>query len=369
MPELKHTALHALHLELGAKMAPFAGYDMPLRYTQGIKHEHQHTREQAGLFDASHMGQIRITGESTGRLLDRLVPSDIEALQAGQQRYTVLTNDDGGIRDDLMVTQMPDHLFLVVNAARKDDDLSYLKTALEPAAQVELLNDQSLIALQGPATAAVLAKYIPDIDQLKFMQAGTFELDSIYCVINRCGYTGEDGFEISVPSVHVERLARMLLSHEEVAMAGLGARDSLRLEAGLCLYGHDIDETTTPVEAGIGWVIANKYQTPQNGDESFPGAATILTQRAQGTARIRTGFTLPGRVPVREGADIFANDDTVVGTITSGGYGPTVGGPIAMGYLRTELSAPGTELSVRIREKRHTVVVTELPFVNHRYHK
>jgi aminomethyltransferase len=349
-------------------MAPFAGHDMPLQYAQGIKHEHLHTREYASLFDVSHMGQIRISGESAAGLLDRLVPSDIDGLAPYQQRYTVLTNDSGGIRDDLMVTRMPDHLFLIVNAARKEQDLRYLKTALEPAARVELLEDRSLIALQGPLSAPILSEYRPDIDQLKFMQAGTFELDSIYCVINRCGYTGEDGFEISVASEQAEKLARMLLSRQQVEMAGLGARDSLRLEAGLCLYGHDIDETTTPVEADLSWVVAKKYQS-RAADDLVPGAEIILSQCAKGTQRIRAGFRLPDRALVREGAELCTGDDSVVGTITSGGYGPTIDAPMAMGYLQSRFAHTGTELSVRIRDKRHTIVVTDLPFVKHRYHR
>ena len=369
MTGLKHTALHDLHLALGARMVPFAGYEMPVQYRQGIKHEHQHTRTEAGLFDISHMGQIRIYGTQAVHLMEGLVPTDIENLPLQQQCYTVMTNDAGGIIDDIMVTRNGDHLFLVVNAACKEKDIEYLQGRLVPACRVELLAQQSLLALQGPKAAQVLGRLNHDIDQISFMQAGKFEIDGIYCLINRCGYTGEDGFEISVPAADTETLTRTLLTHAEVEMIGLGARDTLRLEAGLCLYGHDIDEQTTPVEARIDWVVAKKYRDENRVAARFPGSGKILAQLRDGSESVRIGIRPEGKVMVREGTGLENESGDTVGRITSGGYGPTAGGPVAMGYIQNEYALPGTMLQAIVREHRCHVQVTPLPFIEHRYYK
>ena len=369
METLKHTALYDLHLESGARMVAFAGYDMPVQYRHGIKHEHQHTRTEAGLFDISHMGQIRVYGEQASHLLEGLVPGDIENLPLQRQRYTVMTNDAGGIIDDIMVTRAADHLFLVVNAACKEKDFEYLTERLTPACRVELLAQQSLLSLQGPGAARVLGRYVPAVKRLGFMQAGEFKVEGISCFINRCGYTGEDGFEISVPATDTEILTRTLLTDGAVEMIGLGARDTLRLEAGLCLYGHDIDEQTTPVEAGIAWVVAKKYRDANIITARFPGAEKILAQLRDGSERVRIGIRPEGKVMIREGTRLENESGETTGRITSGGYGQTVGGPIAMGYVQHEYAVSGTGLYAMIRERRCPVHVTPLPFVAHRYYK
>jgi len=364
----KHTPLTSLHLELGARMVEFAGYKMPVQYPQGIKHEHEQTRNFAGLFDISHMGQIRISGEDAPALMETLVPGDVVGLQHNKQMYTVLTNNRGGIIDDLMVTNLDGDLFLVVNAARKDIDLGLLQTALGRNCRVEHYSDRALLALQGPQAVTVMQQYAPHINELSFMQAGNYSIDGIDCLIHRCGYTGEDGFEISAASFDAERLARLLLQHAGVEPAGLGARDSLRLEAGLCLYGHELDENTTPVEANLGWTIAKKYRGDQPLAAKFPGAQRILEQLRQGTAQIRTGIKPAGQMPVREGVELLHPSGNVAGWITSGGFGTTVGGPVAMAYVNSEYAVPGTELHVKIRGRNHTVYTAALPFIKHRYH-
>lgn len=369
MDSPERTALYSLHKEFGARLVTFAGYQMPVQYSKGIKYEHQHTRTQAGLFDISHMGQIRVYAKDAVTELERLVPSDLQNLQLNQQRYTVLTNQEGGIIDDLMISRMPDHLSLVVNASCKAKDFDYLTDELLPECRIEMLADQALLALQGPEAVTILASFVPDINQLAFMQVGKFRINDIYCLISRCGYTGEDGFEIAVASADVETLVRILLDNDTVELVGLGARDSLRLEAGLCLYGHDIDETTTPVEAGLDWVIARKYRDGDANTAVFPGAEKILAQLREGTQTIRMGFRPEGKIPVREGTKIINDTDEQVGRITSGGYGQTIGGPVAMGYVLTQYAAVGTKLSVVIRDRRHTLYVTALPFVGHNYYK
>ena len=373
MDKLHKTALHALQLELGARMVPFAGYEMPVQYTHGIKHEHQHCRTQAGLFDISHMGQIKIYGEDAANQLEKAVTGNIEGLKPYHQRYTVMTNDEGGIIDDIMITRAADHLFLIVNAACKEKDMAHLQNMLTSGCRLEVLNDRSLLALQGPMAEQVLRQFIYDIDQISFMQAGNFEIDNIYCFINRCGYTGEDGFEISVHSKDVEKLTRLLLADEAVEMVGLGARDTLRMEAGLCLYGHDIDEQTTPVEASIAWVIAKKYRVKDASKDAsaalFPGAERILSQYREGSEIVRTGFRPEGRVLVREGTKIENDNGVQVGTITSGCYGQSVGGPIAMGYVQKKYAAPDTKLTVVIRGRSHTICVAAIPFIEHHYCK
>jgi aminomethyltransferase len=361
------TPLYQLHLELGARMVPFAGYEMPVQYPTGIRAEHAHTRTAAGLFDISHMGQIRIDGESVPASLETLVPGDIQSLQVWQQRYSVLTNQQGGVIDDLMITRMPDHYFLVVNASRKQIDEDYLSKLLEPACQVTHLTDRALLALQGPAAATVMSEMFPAITDIPFLGAAVASLAGIDCLINRCGYTGEDGFEISTHADDAGELARKLLNHPLVKPIGLGARDSLRLEAGLCLYGHELDEHITPVEAGLNWVIARKYRSADPETARFPGASIILAQLLNGPPRIRKGFRPEGKIPIRDGTTIYDGDGEKTGIITSGAYGETAGGPVAMGYV--DRAANKTDYTVEIRNQQHRIIATDLPFVKHRYYR
>ncbi|MGR3499795.1 MAG: glycine cleavage system aminomethyltransferase GcvT [Limimaricola soesokkakensis] len=366
MTEPRHTPLHALHLELGARMVPFAGYELPVQYPMGVMQEHQHTRAHAGLFDVSHMGQVVIRGDSyadAAQALEALIPADILGLKENRQRYGLLTSDEGGILDDLMLANRGDHLFLVVNAARKADDLAHLR-ARTNGVEITEITDRALLALQGPAAEKVLAPLAPEVAGMRFMDVASLRIDGIDCWVSRSGYTGEDGFELSVPADRAEELARKLLAHEEVAPIGLGARDSLRLEAGLCLHGHDIDEDTTPVEAGLGWSIQKLRRQGGAREGGFPGAETILSQFAEGPSRKRVGLRPEGRAPMREGVTLFAEAeaDTPVGRITSGGFGPTVGGPVAMGYLPVELATPGTTIHGELRGRRLPLTVTALPF-------
>ena len=364
---LIRTPLYRLHAALGAKFVPFAGYAMPVQYAQGIMHEHAVTRTRAGLFDVSHMGQISLRGSPAA--LEALVPSNIADLAIGAQRYTVLTNSEGGILDDLMVTRFNDHLHLVVNAAFKETDFNHLQRELGLECTLEWLADRALLALQGPAAAAVLAPLCPAAAALHFMQGCAATIADIPCLINRAGYTGEDGFEISIPARHAEHLAQTLLAHAAVEPVGLGARDSLRLEAGLCLSGADIDATTSPVAAGLSWTIAKKYVGDNAQPAHFPGAELILEQHRTGSARIRVGLRVLGRAIARSGANLSAAGGIAVGRITSGGFGPTVESAIAMGYVERAWSKPGTALHVTIRDREHAVEVVALPFVPHRYHK
>lgn len=363
MPDLLHTPLHDLHRELGARMVPFAGYEMPLQYPAGIVAEHRHCREAAALFDVSHMGQVRITGPDPAEALERLVPADIAGLAPGRSRYTMFTNEAGGILDDLICGREEDGLFLVVNAARKAVDLAHLRAHLEPEHRVEALDDRALLALQGPQAATVLRELVPGVGKLVFMETGWFGFEGAELRVSRSGYTGEDGFEISVPADRAVAFARRLLDFEPVRPAGLGARDSLRLEAGLCLWGHDIDETTTPVEAGLAWTIGRRRR--EAGD--FPGAPVILAQLRDGPPRRLVGLEVEGRVPVREGATLRAPGGGEAGRVTSGGFGPTVGRPIAMGYVATPHAAPDTVLEAEVRGRPVPVRVVRLPFVPHRY--
>lgn len=362
------TALYSLHTSLGAKLVPFAGYALPLQFADGIKAEHLHTRAHAGLFDVSHMGQIRITGEAAAAAMEKLVTGDITGLRDFQQRYTLLTNPQGGIIDDLMVTRIREGLFVVVNAGCKQNDFTHIKESLPPGCEIEMLNKQALLALQGPTAATVLGSLNVGIAKLGFMQGGQFDINGMACFINRCGYTGEDGFEISVGNDHAENLAELLLQNTEVQAVGLGARDSLRLEAGLCLYGHDIDASTTPVQANLQWAIALKYR---NGSVSacFPGAEIILRQVKEGTEKRLVGLQAQGKMPIREGVAILNHEGLEVGRVSSGGFGPAFGGPVAMGYVASEYARVGIELQVEIRNRCHTMRVAELPFVEHRYHK
>ena len=355
--------LSGLHRELGARMVPFAGYQMPLQFAGGIIAEHKHTRAAASLFDVSHMGQVMVSGDDPAAAFEALVPGDIRGLEPGRMRYTLLMADDGGILDDLMVTRQPGGLALVVNAARKDTDLAHFKDRLGPGASAEPGADLALLALQGPAAAAVLARHDPACADLVFMSARAATVAGAGCWISRSGSTGEDGFEFSVAAGQAEAVARALLGEPEVEPAGLGARDSLRLEAGLCLYGHDISEATTPVEAGLLWTIPKARRLPG----AFPGAETVLAQIADGVGRRRVGLRGHGRVLAREGAEIVDGGDKTVGAVTSGGFGPTAGGPLAMGYVAAGLAGDGTSLGLRVRGAVHPATVTALPFVPHRY--
>jgi len=364
-PALHRTPLHALHLSLGAKMVAFAGYDMPVQYAAGIMAEHLHTRAKAGLFDVSHMGQARLEGGEAAAALESLVPGDIKGLAVGRMRYTLLTNAQGGILDDLMVTQAGDHLALIVNAGRKHQDFAHLERHLAGKARLTRLADRALLALQGPLAAAVLARLAPSAAGLPFMSGTALALDGIDCFVTRSGYTGEDGFEISLPAAAAERLARRLLREPEVLPIGLGARDSLRLEAGLCLYGHDIDETTTVIEADLAWTI----QKRRRAEGGFPGVDIVLRELASGARRRRVGIQPEGRAPAREGTQITAADGAPVGRITSGGFGPTADGPIAMGYLDSAHAALGTPLKLIVRGTLRPARIVPTPFVPHRYYR
>ncbi|WP_127091333.1 glycine cleavage system aminomethyltransferase GcvT [Aquabacter cavernae] len=369
VPSLR-TALHDAHVALGARMVPFAGYDMPVQYPDGILAEHNWTRTHAGLFDVSHMGQALLIGASHAAVaaaLETLIPADILNLKLGQQRYSQLLTDEGGIIDDLMVTRPLDPgldgtLFLVVNAARKQVDYAHLRARLPATVRLVPKDELALIALQGPDAAAVLAPHAPEAGELGFMGATSATLDGVPCHISRSGYTGEDGFEISVASTAVEKVWSHLLSDSRVKPIGLGARDSLRLEAGLCLYGHDIDTTTSPIEARLAWSIQKRRR--QEG--SFPGAARIQRELAEGAARVRVGLKPEGRAPAREGAEIV-HDGAVVGIVTSGGFGPSFGGPLAMGYVPAALAEVGTVVQLMVRGKPLPATICHVPFVAPRY--
>jgi len=371
---LKRTPLHALHVSRGGKMVPFAGYDMPVQYATGVLREHLHTRAAAGLFDVSHMGQIVLRPKSgkvedAALALERLVPQDIVGVAAGRQRYAQFTNAAGGLLDDLMVANFGDHLFVVVNAACKAEDEAHLRANLSDVCVIEPLVDRALIALQGPKAAPVLEKFCAEAPAMRFMDAGPRAVDGIDCFVSRSGYTGEDGFEISVPAEHAEALARTLLESSDVLPIGLGARDSLRLEAGLCLYGHDIDSTTTPVEGALEWSIQKSRRRGGARASGFPGANTILQQLEKGAPRRRVGLKAEGRAPVREGAALFADavSSTQIGSVTSGGFGPSVNAPVAMGYLPTSLATAGELVFAEVRGQRLPLRVAAMPFVPNTY--
>ena len=364
---LLKTPLHALHVELGAKMVPFAGYAMPVSYPQGILAEHRRCRESAVLFDVSHMGQLRLRGADAGAALETLVPVDVIGLLPGKQRYALFTNDAGGILDDLMVTRRDDHLFLIVNAACKEADIAHLRAHIAGRCAVEPMPEQALLALQGPQAATVMGRLAPSLTKLTFMSGAEATIAGIPCFATRSGYTGEDGFEISVAASDAEALARALLAEPEVAPAGLGARDTLRLEAGLCLYGHDIDTATTPVEAALTWAIQKVRRAEGARAGGYPGAATIGEQLASGTAKKRAGLLGLERVPVREGAEIVDDAGLPLGRVTSGTVGPSVGQPIAMAYLPAALAVPGTIVHADVRGKRQPMRVATMPFTPHRY--
>lgn len=368
MTDLRRTPLFDLHRDLGGRMVPFAGYAMPVQYPAGVLAEHQRTRTAATLFDVSHMGQVILGGRGAAEALEALVPVDVLGLPEGRQRYAVFTSAAGGILDDLMVANRGDHLFLVVNAARKAHDLAYL-AAHVPG--VEPVTDRALLALQGPAAEAALAALVPGVRALRFMDVTVADWGGAELWISRSGYTGEDGFEISVPEGRAIALARALLARPGVLPAGLGARDSLRLEAGMPLYGHDIDEGTSPVEAGLAWAIQKVRRTGGARAGGFPGAARILRELAEGPARLRTGLRPEGRAPMREGTALFAAEDAAepLGTITSGGFAPSLEAPIAMAYVPAALAVPGTRLWGELRGKRLPVVTAALPFRPSTYRK
>ena len=373
-PPLKRTPLHALHVARGGKMVPFAGYDMPVRYGTGVLKEHLHTRSCAGLFDVSHMGQIALRPrsgriEDAARALEWLVPQDILALAPGRQRYAQFTNESGGILDDLMVANFGDHLFLVVNAACKAEDEALLKEHLSDVCAVEPLPNRALIALQGPKAESALARFDAEISAMKFMDTGPRRLAGIDCFVSRSGYTGEDGFEISVPAEAAEGFANQLLANPDVLPIGLGARDSLRLEAGLCLYGHDLDSTTTPVEGALEWSIQKSRRKGGARPGGFPGANVILNQFEQGATRRRVGLKPEGRAPVREGASLFADEASSqpIGTVTSGGFGVSLNAPVAMGYLPSSHAAPDQIVFAEVRGQRLAMRVAPMPFVPNTY--
>ncbi|MGV2123921.1 glycine cleavage system aminomethyltransferase GcvT [Agrobacterium vitis] len=371
---LKRTPLYDLHLSLGARMVPFAGYDMPVQYPAGVLKEHFQTRANAGLFDVSHMGQVLLKPKSgkvedAALALETLVPVDILALKEGRQRYGFFTNLDGGILDDLMITNRGDHLFVVVNAACKDADIAHMRAHLAEKCTIEVLEDRALLALQGPRAEAVLGELWAGVSGMKFMDVREIPLLDTLCIVSRSGYSGEDGFEISVPAEKAEALAKVLLDHPDCQPIGLGARDSLRLEAGLCLYGNDIDTTTSPVEGAIEWGIQKARRTGGDREGGFPGSERILSELANGPARRRVGLKPEGKAPVRGHSKLFADAEgkVEVGEVTSGGFGPTVEGPVAMGYVLADHANVGTQLFAEVRGKYLPVAVATLPFITPTY--
>lgn len=374
MTALLKTPLHALHVELGAKMVPFGGYDMPVQYRDGILAEHRHTRTAAGLFDVSHMGQLRLVGPEAAAALETLVPVDIVDLPVFKQRYALFIDDNGGILDDLMVCRRPDDLFVVVNAACKAQDTAHLKSKIGHRCEVIECPERALLALQGPQAVTALARLAPGVEKLTFMDGGFFQIEGFEVFLTRSGYTGEDGFEISMHERDAEAIARLLLDQPEVKPIGLGARDTLRLEAGLCLYGHDIATTTTPAEAALTWAIQKVRRSGGARAGGYPGFAVIdpqlpNTQAAQPTPplRKRVGLVSNEKMPVREGAKLVSAEGTELGTVTSGTLGPTVGHLVAMGYVAASHTAAGTEVFALVRDKRVPMKVAATPFAPHRY--
>jgi aminomethyltransferase len=363
---LLQTPLYDLHVALGAKMVPFAGYAMPVQYPLGVLKEHLHTREKAGLFDVSHMGQLRLRGENVAEALEKLIPIDIQGLAVGQQRYGVLTNDAGGLLDDLMVTRMADHFYVVVNAGCKADDIAHLCAHLPASISIEVLDD-ALLALQGPAARLVLSRFAPELNSLVFMQTLTIELAGIACQVSCSGYTGEDGYEISVPAAKAVELARLLLAEPEVEAIGLGARDSLRLEAGLCLYGHDIDQSTSIIEADLLWAISKVRRPDGERAGGYPGEQRLQNELSGKPSRRRVMLKPDGKAPIREGTDLVNVSGDVVGQITSGGFGPSVGAPVAMGYVNQSMLDSGEIVFAALRGKLIPCVVTRGSFLPSRY--
>lgn len=367
MSELSRTPLYDIHVDLGAKMVPFAGYDMPVQYPLGVMKEHLFCRANAGLFDVSHMGQVILRGANysdVARAFEGLVPMDVLGLGLNRQRYGFFTNDAGGIEDDLMFANRGDHLFVVVNAACKVADIARMKAEL-PGVEVIEVTDRALLALQGPKAEGVLEALAPGAAAMRFMDVATLNWNGVDLWVSRSGYTGEDGYEISVPNDRAADLARALLASDDVEPIGLGARDSLRLEAGLCLYGNDIDATTTPVEAALTWGIQKARRTGGDRAGGFPGAARILREMAEGATRKRVGLRPEGRAPMRAGTLLYADEtsDKTIGTVTSGAFGPSIEGPMSMGYVDKEQSATGTRIFADVRGKRMPAEVVAMPFL------
>jgi len=362
MTMLQQTPLYDLHKERGAKMTAFAGYAMPVQYQSGIIHEHLHCRSKAGFFDISHMGQCRVLGDKASTELEKLTPGGIVDLALGQQKYTVFTNSNGGVIDDVIVTRIENGVSIVVNAGCKNKDFAYLRLHVAVDSQFIECTDLALLALQGPSAATIMNKWVPDISDLSFMQAYSTQIDGVACTISRSGYTGEDGFEISLHQSDAEHIARLLLAEPDVEPIGLGARDTLRLEAGLCLYGHELNENITPVEAKLQWTF-------KKGHGDFPGSEKIFQQLAQGPGNVRVGLMVDGKIPVREGAQIFDADGETVGYVTSGSYSPSLSQPIAMALIDPAFAQIGSGLFATVRDKRIAVTVVRLPFVPHRYYR
>jgi len=366
------TSFHSMHIQAGAKMVPFAGYDMPVQYPLGVKQEHLYCRAKAGLFDVSHMGQVRLTGssmEAVALALESLIPADYVTLAPGRQRYGFFTNAVGGIMDDLMVTNAGDHFFLVVNAGCKEQDIAHMRAHFGSEINLEVLADRSLLALQGPMASEVLARLAPDVEDMRFMDARTVSILGHECFIGRAGYTGEDGFEISVANDRAQAVAASLLAFDEVEWIGLGARDSLRLEAGLCLYGHDLDQKTTPISANLIWGIQKSRRAGGDREGGFPGSKIILREMANGPARGRVGLLPEGKAPVREGVELVTAQGEVIGVVTSGGFGPSLGAPLAMGYLDSAYTAVDTQVFALVRGKQLPCRVCKMPFVEPTYRR
>ncbi len=369
MAAAKTTPLIDLHMRLGGKLVDFAGYSLPVQYATGIIKEHLHTRSAAGLFDVSHMGQLVVSGDGAAQRLEAMLPIDAQALTQGKQTYTLLMNDVGGIIDDLIVTRWADDTFyLVVNAARLDVDLAVIREHLS-GLEVEHRTDRALLALQGPAAVSVLADFAPELQTLPFMQGVWQEILGVECFVSRSGYTGEDGFELSIPGDSAEAIAQRLLENTAVKPIGLGARDTLRLEAGLCLYGHDLDESVSPVEAGLSWSIAKARRSAGERAGGFPGAERYFSEAANGPSRRRVGLAIQRRAPVREGAQIIGPDDKELGNVSSGGFSPSLDKPVAMGYVNSEALAAGTPLRALHRGRSVDIAVSRLPFVEQRYYR
>lgn len=370
MSTLHRTPLYTLWQQRGARFVPFAGYEMPVQFEMGIKREHEHTRSQCGLFDVSHMGQMLIHGSQPARALERVSPIDAVGIAPGRQRYGLFTSSVGGIHDDFMAVNAGDHLYLVVNAACRAADAALLRSGLGEGGVLEVVEDRALLALQGPMAREVMRRLCPAATELAFMQHGRFEIMGHELWVSCSGYTGEDGFELSIPAKGAKEIAEWLLDQEEVAPIGLGARDSLRLEAGLCLYGHDMDKETNPVEASLGWAIGKARRQGGEREGGFPGADVILTQQAnQDAERKRVGLQADGRAPVREGTRLYTLDGDPIGEVTSGTFGPSVGAPVAMGYVRREFCEPGQKLQAEVRGRRLDMTVTSMPFVTTHYYR
>ena len=366
--KILRTPLYDLHVELNGKMTPFSGYEMPVNYSRGIIKEHLHTRSHAGLFDVSHMGQVRLTGVNVARSLEYLVPVDIEALALNKQVYAVFSNETGGILDDLIITRWgEDEFFLVFNAACKKQDLAHLEKHLPAEVNIEFLHDRALVALQGPAAMDVMTQLAPAAKDLVFMTGCFTSIEGVECYVSRCGYTGEDGFEISLPAGQADRIARFILTFDEVEAIGLGARDSLRLEAGFCLYGHDMDVHTSLIEARLQWSISKSRRLGGDKQGGFLGADVIFDQMISLNCKLRVGLLASGKAPIREGTELVNDNSEKIGVVTSGGFGPSLNAPVAMGYVEREYALAGTELKALVRDKQLPVRVSDLPFTPHRY--